>query len=275
MIRNIFQILNFPKALVVGLAFSTTSYAAPVQAQGIVGTLYAQQIAFDMASVRPSTLRRLRFFSEKARTALADVAKADSMTGTTGEAQADKAARDLRKAIEKLIDAARKAKLDLDQAAAFFAQDLRDNYTGPLPFIVSNEAGELNTGPLFQGIYDARASITAGDDADYLAYVNNLGDEAETGDDATNQPVKTEENVPVAVEADTPNRDPAVQVYWDRLSEKDGKRYIRVVSGDTLATYAAAFYGDSLRYRKIYNANTNVMESPNKLTVGLTIEIPR
>ncbi len=272
MIQARFYISRYLKIAAVGFAVISTGFPDTGYAQQTAGIFFGQQSAFDVASVRPSTLRKLRFYAAKARTALADMGKADAMTGATGEELAAKAAKDLRKAIEKLIDAGAKAKLDLEQVAAFFAQDLRENYTGQLPFIVFNEAGELNTTQLFQGVFDARASITATEDADYFAYVNNLGDEAVSSGNA--QPEKPVERA-TPVQEDTPQRDPAVQAYWDRLVERDGKRYIQVAPGDTLATYASAFFGDSLRYRKIYNANTDVMESPNLLTVGDTIEIPR
>ena len=272
MIQARFYTSRYLKIAAVGFAVITAGIPDTGYAQQTAGIFFGQQSAFDMASVRPSTLRKLRFYAAKARAALADMGKADAMRGATGEELAVKAAKELRKAIEKLIDAGAKAKLDLEQTAAFFAQDLRENYTGQLPFIVFNEAGELNTSQLFQGVFDARASIKATEDADYFAYVNNLGNEAVSGSDTQSEkPVERA----AAVQESAPQRDPAVQAYWDRLVERDGKRYIRVAPGDTLATYASAFYGDSLRYRKIYNANTDVMESPNLLTVGETIEIPQ
>ncbi|WP_162891807.1 LysM peptidoglycan-binding domain-containing protein [Profundibacter amoris] len=272
MIQTGFCISKNMKAVVLGFTILATAFPVTVHAQQTAGIFIGQQSAFDVASVRPSTLRRLRFYSEKARAALVDMAKADNLTGTTGEELAATSTANLRKAIEKLIDAGTKAKLDLEQTAAFFAMDLRENYIGQLPFIVFNEAGELNTSQLFQGVYDARASITASADADYLAYVNNLGNEAVSGN--TPKPEQPTERA-AATPKEEPQRDPAIQAYWDRLTERNGKRFIRVEQGDTLATYAAAFYGDSLRYRKIYNANTDVMESPNVLTVGDAIEIPR
>ncbi|WP_428539765.1 LysM peptidoglycan-binding domain-containing protein [Profundibacter sp.] len=272
MIQSFYYILRNLKITVLGFMIIATVLPVPVHAQQTAWIFIGQQSAFDVASVRPSTLRRLRFYSEKARAALAEMAKADNLTGATGEELAATATANLRKWVEKLIDAGAKAKLDLEQTAAFFAQDLRENYTGQLPFIVFNEAGELNTSQLFQGVYDARASITASADADYLAYVNNLGNEAISGNiPKPEQPTQRAAASP----KEEPQRDPAIQAYWDRLIERDGMRYIRVAPGDTLATYASAFYGDSLQYRKIYSANTDVMETPNLLTVGDTIEIPR
>ncbi len=272
MVQIGFCIIKNLKVAVIGFTIFATALPVDVHAQQTAGIFIGQQSVFDVASVRPSTLRRLRFYSEKARDALADLAKADNLTGTTGEELAATATANLRKWVEKLIDAGIKAKLNLEQTAAFFAMDLRENYTGQLPFIVFNEAGELNTSQLFQGVYDARASITASADADYLAYVNNLGDEAVSGN--TPKPKQPIERA-TAAPNEEPQRDPAIQAYWDRLTERNGKRYIRVEKGDTLATYASAFYGDSLQYRKIYSANTDVMETPNLLTVGETIEIPR
>ncbi len=238
-------------------------------------SIFEEQQAFDTSTLKPSSLRRLVFYSDKAREALFDLAKSDSLGGEQGAALAEKATRDLRKAIERLIDAGKKADLSLEQTAAFFAAELRKYYSGDFPFVVLDDQGQLNTALLFRDVEQARARGKAAGADDYLQMVLQTGEKAvssvtpaqpDTPAPATPQP-------PVLSEPEV-QRDPAVQAYWDRLVERNGKRYIEVIPGDTLAAFASAFYGDTLRYRVIFLANEGIIETPNLLEVGMVIEIP-
>ena len=65
-----------------------------------------------------------------------------------------------------------------------------------------------------------------------------------------------------------------IQAIVDRATTKGGQRAMVVIQGDTLAGYAQAFYGDTLRYRTIFLANASILSNPNLLTVGQTIIIP-
>lgn len=51
-------------------------------------------------------------------------------------------------------------------------------------------------------------------------------------------------------------------------------RTYKVLPGDTLSRIAKAMYGDSSRWRDIYNANRNSMDNENDLKAGQTIVIP-
>ncbi|HEY5622089.1 MAG TPA: LysM peptidoglycan-binding domain-containing protein, partial [Pontiella sp.] len=48
-----------------------------------------------------------------------------------------------------------------------------------------------------------------------------------------------------------------------------------VVSGDTLSTIAAKFYGNSGKWDIIFQANSDRLASPNDLKAGQTLVIPR
>ena len=53
-----------------------------------------------------------------------------------------------------------------------------------------------------------------------------------------------------------------------------GQNYT-VAAGDTLATIAARVYGDEGLWRRIYDANRNVIgDNPDNLKVGTTLRIP-
>lgn len=54
----------------------------------------------------------------------------------------------------------------------------------------------------------------------------------------------------------------------------DGSRSYTVQTGDTLGSISRKFYGTSARYMDIYNANRDVMSSPNNVTVGQQLRIP-
>ncbi len=48
-----------------------------------------------------------------------------------------------------------------------------------------------------------------------------------------------------------------------------------VKKGDTLGSIAKAHYNKASSWKKIYNANTNVISDPNKLKIGTVLRIPQ
>jgi LysM repeat protein len=48
----------------------------------------------------------------------------------------------------------------------------------------------------------------------------------------------------------------------------------KVQSGDTLSKVAQKFYGDSSKYRKIFDANRDVLKDPDKINVGQELKLP-
>ena len=48
-----------------------------------------------------------------------------------------------------------------------------------------------------------------------------------------------------------------------------------VKSGDSLSKIAKEFYGDPMKYKEIFAANTNVLEDPNKIFPGQELKIPK
>lgn len=53
-----------------------------------------------------------------------------------------------------------------------------------------------------------------------------------------------------------------------------GNEIYAVKRGDTLSRIAAKVYGNGSKWRNIYNANRNVLASPEKLEVGMKLQIP-
>ncbi len=250
--------------------------ASPVpmgyQASGIVdrGALVVQNAALD--AVSPSALRRLTFYSDMAILALFDLANEDLAAGENGATISNDTTNALRSAIERLIDAGDKADLSVENVAIFFAQEVEVRFSGPIPFILQGLDGEIDAQSLFRGIADSKAVAAAPRvDANYLSALT-----AESANMATTESSNGVVAAPVAEEAapTDENRDPAIVAILDRVKMVDGNRTIEVVQGDTLAAYALAFYGDTLLYRSIFLANTEVLSNPNLLEVGQIVTIP-
>ncbi len=51
--------------------------------------------------------------------------------------------------------------------------------------------------------------------------------------------------------------------------------YYEIKSGDTLSKIAKREYGDAMQYMKIFEANREVIEDPDKIYVGQKIRIPK
>ena len=51
-------------------------------------------------------------------------------------------------------------------------------------------------------------------------------------------------------------------------------RTYRVKEGDTLVSIARRLYGDGAKYREIFEANREVLASPNRLPTGVLLQIP-
>ncbi len=47
-----------------------------------------------------------------------------------------------------------------------------------------------------------------------------------------------------------------------------------VVSGDTLRSIAERYLGDEAQWRRVYEANLDVIADPERLVVGQTLQIP-
>jgi nucleoid-associated protein YgaU len=47
-----------------------------------------------------------------------------------------------------------------------------------------------------------------------------------------------------------------------------------VVSGDSLSKIAKNIYGDANKWRKIYEANTDIIKDPDKIRPGQVLKIP-
>ena len=72
------------------------------------------------------------------------------------------------------------------------------------------------------------------------------------------------------------DKDPAAGEGFEIVNEKsttNGKSYV-TKKGDSLSSIARKVYGDTKAWKKIYQANKDLIPNPDKLPVGITITIP-
>ena len=90
--------------------------------------------------------------------------------------------------------------------------------------------------------------------------------------DAPNQAIKNEVWDKVkSIDAAYP--DLAVDLAIDSSLPVPSKVYV-VEGGDTLSKIAKQFYGDAGKYMKIFEANKDQLENPDKIKVGQKLNIP-
>lgn len=84
--------------------------------------------------------------------------------------------------------------------------------------------------------------------------------------------------VPIATAAPTaaPTSPPSPQAQQAATKEQSGagERVHEVVSGDTLAKIANQYYGDEAEFEKIFEANRDVLSTPDSLQLGQKLKIP-
>lgn len=236
---------------------------------------YAQ--ANSVSDLRPSTVRRLQFYSDKVISALMVLVNEDNQAAQNGSTVNSTTTAVLRSAIERLIGAGEKSDLTLKQTSDFFTQEAAAVFQSDYPTILMDADGKLDAYVLFQGVALSASSASNTDvaaAADYLKMVTSAGVDAQSDPTSATPTITPTTVVEVQVVEPEITRPPAVQVYWDRLTVSNGVSSITVRQGDTLATYAAVFYQDALLYRQIFTANSNLLRSPSFLEVGQVIVIP-
>jgi LysM repeat protein len=67
---------------------------------------------------------------------------------------------------------------------------------------------------------------------------------------------------------------PATMTAGAAVSGSQGNRHYTVKPGDTLSKLSKQFYGDAGQYKRIFDANRNILRDPDKLSVGQELMIP-
>jgi nucleoid-associated protein YgaU len=67
---------------------------------------------------------------------------------------------------------------------------------------------------------------------------------------------------------------PATMSAGASVSGGENQRRYTVKSGDTLSKISSQFYGNANQYMKIFEANRNILQDPNKINPGQELVIP-
>ena len=94
-------------------------------------------------------------------------------------------------------------------------------------------------------------------------------------------PIKTNRLFPVYQEKDAPPiaippaKPKPIPVPKPKKTESQPKpRYHTVESGQNLSTISKQYYGSSVQWKRILEANENVLKDPNKIRPGMRLRIP-
>lgn len=68
--------------------------------------------------------------------------------------------------------------------------------------------------------------------------------------------------------------DEIILVPVDDTEDSQEPRRYTVEKGDTLSRIALQFYGDSSEWKRIWKANTDILEAPDQLRPGMVLDIP-
>jgi nucleoid-associated protein YgaU len=105
-----------------------------------------------------------------------------------------------------------------------------------------------------------------------LKHVHIENDKLLIKGDAPNQAIKNEVWEEIK-KVDAKYADLAADIGIDASLSVPAKIY-EVVGGDTLSKIAKKFYGDANKYMKIFEANKDQLQDPDKIKVGQKLKIP-
>ncbi len=244
----------------------STNNAPP---NGLIGIQLAQ---IQMSDISDSDLRRLSFYANRATGALRNIvvgAEARSII------EQDKVNKRFREAVSRLANAGARSGLSIDQVADFFTQEVFDEFGQSFMQQVGAVAGGLDFRTLFRNVAtvpDPRTNV--GDSgADFLGALA----QASRGLDLSTPLGGTVVAVAPAPTGPQPlpNANALERDIISRIKVVQGRWQLTIQQGDSLSAIASALYGDSLSYTTIYNANTNVLNSPNIIDVGTVLVLPQ
>jgi len=94
---------------------------------------------------------------------------------------------------------------------------------------------------------------------------------------ANNLKVTQEEESAHTVQAEKPSEAAGSSKPVDApvAGEEGGTEFYVIQAGDTLSKIAKRVYGDAMQYPKIFEANKEVIDDPDKIFVGQKIRLPK
>ncbi len=231
---------------------------------------YAQE---GIDNINESDLRRLVFYADRASRTLQDLVEGSSERSIIEQ---DKMNRRFRESISRLADAGARSGLSMDQVADFFTQSVFDHFGQSFMQQVGAVAGGLDFRTLFRNVStvpDPRTHV--GDSG--TDFLNALADASKNLDLSAPSGGTSVISSPAAPVGPQPfaNANAAERAIVGRIQVNQGRWELTVGAGDSLSLIASAIYGDSLSYTTIYNANVDVLNSPNVIDVGTVLVLPQ
>jgi len=192
-----------------------------------------------------------RALTGKVIDAIRNLDKATNPETSDAPSSGQEAADKLRSAIDELVRHADENGKSSDYIARLVDEAVESSKVY-IPIALRGADGKLDTSLLIQSVVTRSLAPAATDaDTDYLAAL----------DDEADSTVKT---AAVAV----PNK------LTDAAAPQDKPKFVTVKAGQTLGHIAWKYYGDSLAYVKIFDANRDKIRNPNVVRVGLKLRLP-
>ena len=170
----------------------------------------------------------------------------------------------------------------MDQVSDFYAQVVLDKFGPDFMEIVAAAAGGLDLRTLFRNVStvpDPRSNA-ADSGADFLNALAQASQGLDLSIPSGGRPVEntgavlTIRTAPAGPQP-LPNANAAERDIVSRIRVVQGRWELTIQQGDSLSAIASAIYGDSLSYTTIFNANTDVLNSPNIIEVGTVVVLPQ
>ncbi|NNU80852.1 LysM peptidoglycan-binding domain-containing protein [Halovulum dunhuangense] len=285
-IRSCHFIAPLAAVTALGLAHTAAALAvadpAPLRIAAGPGVEVAQLETVTDESAR----RRIGFYADRVLKSLSELAEDDRAAAETGAATDEQTLVRLRENVARFVEAAEAGGLSNEQAGEVLTLAYNERYEGLPPTPLLAASGGLDGAGIVAN-YGTRREAPA-QQVDYLAAISAAGaetreerlarlqreeqEEVQAVESASAPPV-AEVEVEVAAEPEVP-LDPETAAMLARLSGNGANRTITIAPGDTLGRIASALYGDALLYRRIYDANRDVLRDPDTLRIGLVLVVP-
>ena len=200
--------------------------------------------------------------SRKVVAAIENLDRASEADAAGGEAAAD----ELRAAIRELVQYAEETGKSNDYIVKLIEEAVATSKT-EVPLALLGRDGNLDTAVLVQSVVN-RSLEPAESDAD-AAYLAALKGEAATTAEAASGAAK-----PAKAEPEPATRTAAREQLPSKFLIQARPESIVVAPGDTLGDIAWKYYGDTLAYLKIFDANRDRLRHPDLIYVGAKLRLP-
>jgi nucleoid-associated protein YgaU len=244
---------------------------------GVVGALFFRREPADKSNAPPPPLESAKELNRQ----IAEKPNGPYIVGGTEEFLATAPtppARQPQASSERTPDAFRKPQFLNEQADVFSAGESGRSTAAPAPDPITTEsrrptATETDRAPRDLGARESASADPAHDRDDAPAIADRGGQPILVGTIEVPAPIpmRSNEQPHPAATADSPaasTRDAAATATTSRVTHV-------TKAGETLSAIAAKYLGSSAKYHEIYEANKDVLHSPNVVPEGVTLVIPK